>query len=329
MTLLLDDESVRGVLDAGALVEAIDRALRVDAERPADVPERLNLAGDGRFFRVMPAVVPASGVMGLKAFFGGGGVGVRYVILLASTETGEILAVLDACYLTAARTAATSVLAARAMGVKGTRLGVLGSGLEAETHLRTFAAVADLEEVKVFSPRPEGRERLSARLRDEFGFTVTACASAAEACADVDHVITATNTGYGGPIACESGWLPAGLHLSAIGSTHQDLRELDTAILRRAGVLLFDADPAQVADESGDIRAYVDEGGSTAGVLLLSDVLQGKVALPEDRPGDLTIFKSVGTALQDLVAAELAYRRAVETGLGRPVDDLAAPKRRR
>jgi ornithine cyclodeaminase/alanine dehydrogenase len=329
MTLVLDDQSVSNLLDPASLVEAIDRAIRADAEVPADVPGRLNLAGGGRFFRVMPAVVPQSGVMGLKAFFGGNGVGVRYLIMLASIDTGEVLAMMDACSLTAARTAATSAVAARALGIKATRLAVLGSGLEAEAHLRTFATVGDLEEVRVFSPNPSSRERLADRLREELGLTIVPAATAAEACAEAEHVITATNTGYGGPIACESGWLRPGLHLSAIGSTHQDLRELDTAIIGRAGTLMFDADPAQIADESGDIREYVEGGGSLSHVLRLADLLQGKVALPEDPRGDLTMFKSVGTALQDLVAAELAYRRAVEAGIGASWDDLAIPKSRR
>ncbi|GAA3611968.1 ornithine cyclodeaminase family protein [Nonomuraea rosea] len=329
MTLLLDDRSVSSVLDPASLVEAIDRAIRTDAEVPADVPGRMNLSGGGRFFRVMPAVVPQSGVMGLKTFFGGNGVGVRYLIMLASLETGEVLAMMDACYLTAARTAATSAVAARALGVKATRLGVLGSGLEAEAHLRTFAAVSEIDEIKVFSPNPASRERLAGRLREELDLPVVPAATAAEACAGVEHVITATNTGYGGPIACESDWLAPGLHISAIGSTHRDLRELDTAVFGRAGTLVFDADPEQIADESGDIRRFADEGGSLGSVLRLSDLLQGKTALPEDTQGDLTIFKSVGTALQDMVAAELVYRRAVEAGLGVAWDDLAVPKSRR
>ncbi|GAA0983287.1 ornithine cyclodeaminase family protein [Acrocarpospora macrocephala] len=329
MTLLLDDRSVSSVLDPASLVEAIDRAIRLDAEAPADIPGRVNLSGGGRFFRIMPAVVPQSGVMGLKTFFGGGGVGVRYLIMLASIETGEVLATMDACYLTAARTAATSAVAARALGVKATRLGILGSGLEAETHLRTFAAVSEIDEIKVFSPNPASRDRLAGRLREELELPVVPVATAAAACADVDHVITATNTGYGGPIACESAWLRPGLHLSAIGSTHRDLRELDTAVFRRAGTLVFDADPEQIADESGDIREFVGEGGSLSAVLRLSDLLQGQAALPEDPQGDLTIFKSVGTALQDMVAAELVYRRSVEAGLGATWDDLAIPKSRR
>nr|MDT0661223.1 hypothetical protein [Micromonospora sp. DSM 115978] len=329
MTLLLDDRSVSSVLDPASLVEAIDQAIRLDATVPADVPGRVNLAGGGRFFRVMPAVVAHSGVMGLKTFFGGNGVGVRYLIVLASTETGEVLAAMDACYLTAARTAATSAVAARALGAKPTRIGVLGSGLEAETHLRTFAAVSDIDEIKIFSPNPASRRRLADRLRDESGLPVVPATTAADACAGVDHVITATNTGYGGPIACESGWLRPGLHISAIGSTHRDLRELDTAVFRRAGNLVFDADPEQIADESGDIREFVAEGGSLDAVVRLSDLLQGRAVLPEDPPGDLTIFKSVGTALQDMVAAELAYRRAVEAGLGTQWDDLALPKTRR
>ncbi|MFC5824622.1 ornithine cyclodeaminase family protein [Nonomuraea insulae] len=329
MTLLLDDRSVSSVLDPASLVEAIEHAIRTDAEVPADVPGRMNLSGGGRFFRIMPAVVPHSGVMGLKTFFGGNGVGVRYLIMLASIETGEVLAMMDACYLTAARTAATSAIAARALGVKATRLGVLGSGLEAEAHLRTFAAVSEIDEIKVFSPNPESRERLADRLREELDLPVAPAVTAAEACAGVGHVITATNTGYGGPIACESGWLPSGLHISAIGSTHRDLRELDTAVFSRAGTLVFDADPEQIADESGDIRRFVEEGGGLGSVLRLSDLLQGKAALPEDAQGDLTIFKSVGTALQDMVAAELVYRRAVEAGLGGTWDELAIPKSRR
>jgi alanine dehydrogenase len=329
MTLLLDDQSVSDLLDPASLVDAIDRAIRADADVPADVPGRVNLAGGGRFLRVMPAVVPHAGVMGFKAFFGGGGVGVRYLVVLASIETGEVLASMDACYLTAARTAATSAVAARVLGIKATRLGVVGSGLEAEVHLRTFAAIGDIERVRVFSPNPASRERLAARLSEELGLPIEPAATAAEACAGAGHVITATNTGYGGPVACESAWLQPGQHISAIGSTHQRLRELDTDILRRGGVLVFDADPDQIAEESGDIREYVVAGGDLGHVLSLSDLLQGRAALPEDPHGDLTIFKSVGTALQDVVAAELVYRRAVATGVGAAWDDLAVPKTRR
>lgn len=328
MTVLLDDASVRSVLDPVTLVEAIESAIRSEAGQPSDVPERINLSGGGRFLRVMPAVVPQAGVMGLKTFFGGGEAGVRYVILLMSIETGEVLAAMDACYITAARTAATSAVAARAMGAKASVLGVLGSGLEAEAHVRTFAALGGLREVKVFSPSSSSRERFAARLSEELGLDVLVCASATEVCREVEHLVTATNTGYGGPIACESGWIPSGLHVSAIGSTHQELRELESDILRRADALVFDAEPGQIADESGDVRCYVDEGGDLEGVLRLDDLLQGKVTLPSE-PQDLTVFKSVGTALQDMVAADLAYRRALEAGLGSAWDDLAIPKTRR
>jgi alanine dehydrogenase len=328
MTVLLDDDTVRDLLDPLPLVEAIEQAVLAEALQPSVVPERMNLAGADRFLRVMPAVVPGSGVMGLKTFFGGGGVGVRYLVVLLSIETGEVLSAMDACYLTAARTAATSAVAARAMGVKAQYLGVLGSGLEAEAHVRTFAALDDVREVKVFSPNPETRNRFAERLGAEIGVEVRPVGSAAEACADVEHLITATNTGYGGPIACESAWIPPGLHLTAIGSTHQDLRELETEVLRRADVLVFDADPAQIADESGDVRKFVEEGGSLDTVLQLDDLLQGRVGLAGE-PRELTIFKSVGTALQDMVAAELAFRLAAESGAGTRWDQLAVPKSRR
>lgn len=328
MTLLLDDASVASVLDPVVLVDLIERALIDERTTPSDVPERQNLSGADRFLRVMPAIVPSAGVMGLKTFFGGGPAGVRYVMLVASIETGAVLAALDACYLTAARTAATSAVAARAMGVKAAHLGVLGSGLEAEVHVRTFAALGGVSKIKVFSPNPDSRHRFAARMSDELGLEVVAATSTQDACTDVEHLITATNTGYGGPVACESGWIPAGIHLTAIGSTHQDLRELEADVLRRASFLVFDAEPSQIAAESGDVRAYVEAGGDLGGVVGLADLLHGAVQAPGDAE-DLTVFKSVGTALQDLVAANLAYESARHQGLGSMWDDLAVPKTRR
>lgn len=327
MTLLLDDQVVGSVLDPVELVTAIEAALRAEAATPSDIPERMNLAGGGRFLRVMPAVIPHAGVMGLKTFFGGGPAGVRYLMVVADIESGELLAALDACYLTAARTAATSAVAARAMGVKASVVGVLGSGLEAETHVRTFAALGGLTQVKVWSPNPDSRARFAGRMTEECGVDVAAVATAADACAGVEHLITATNTGYGGPVACASSWIAPGTHLTAIGSTHQDLRELEAEVLDRAGVLVFDADPGQIADESGDVRAFVDGGGDLSGVRLLGDVLRDG-GLPAE-PEDLTIFKSVGTALQDLVAADLAHRAARARGLGDTWDHFAVPKTRR
>ncbi|MFG1926399.1 hypothetical protein [Cryptosporangium sp. NPDC048952] len=328
MTLLLDDRTVSSVLDPSSLVEAIESAIRAEALGASDVPERANLAGGGRFLRVMPAVVPNLGVMGLKTFFGGGGVGVRYLLVLISIETGEVLSAMDACWLTAARTAATSAVAARAMGVKTTSLGVLGSGLEAEVHVRTFVALGGVREVKVFSPNPSSRAGFAERLAGELGVRVRVADTAADVFRDVDHAITATNTGYGGPVACRSEWIPDGLHVTAIGSTHQDLRELEPETFRRADVLVFDADPAQIAAESGDMRAFVDDGGDLAGVVQLGDLLQGRAQAPSEVRG-LSIFKSVGTALQDVVAADLAFRRALDAGLGTPGDQLAVPKTRR
>jgi len=325
MTILLTDDHIRSLLDPPDLVAAIEQAILDERTTPSDVPDRLNLAGAGRFLRVMPAVVPSSEVMGLKTFFGGGGTGVRYVILLMSSVTGEVLSVMDACYLTAARTAATSAVAARAMGVKAQTLGVLGTGLEAAAHVRTFALLDAPREIKVFSPNPESRARFAATMRAEYDIEVTVCSSAQEAAAGVEHLVTATNTGYGGPIACRSEWIEAGTHVSAIGSTHQELRELEATILERADILVFDADPGQIAGESGDIRDYAAQGGDLARVVALDDLLQAQVAIPGS-PQDLSIFKSVGTALQDMVAADLAFRRAAELGLGTTWDDIALPK---
>ena len=114
MTLLLSDSDVRAVCDIGAMTGYLDQALRKEAKGSgAEIPERLNLAHGSVFLRVMPALLPESGLLGLKFFHGSMNDGVRYVVAVCSLETGAILGLIDAAYLTAARTGATSGVATR------------------------------------------------------------------------------------------------------------------------------------------------------------------------------------------------------------------------
>ncbi len=328
MSLLVSDADVRRALDFIELADAIETAVKAQAEGTAVIPTRMNLEYGDAWMRVMPAMVPSANVMGLKVFHGVEGAAPRYLVLLYSMEDGSLLSAIDACYLTAARTAATSAVAARHLAPTGpVRLGVIGSGLEATTHCQAICAVGDITEIRVFSPNEGRRLAFAERMQQALGIPVTACERPQDAVIDVEHVVVATNTGPSMAVACHAEWLSAGQHVTAIGSTNVRLRELDTDTFRRADVIVLDGDPQQMSQECGDLLQYAAEGGALnpARTQTLQDLIGGKTA-GRQRDDELSLYKSVGTALQDVVAAELLYRRAVDLGAGVTVTDLCLEK---
>lgn len=325
-TLLLDDTDVRRAVDQRELVNGIEEALRDQARGGAVMPPRMNLESGPTWLRVMPAMVPSAGVMGLKVFHGVPEGGVRYLVALYDMNGGSVLGLLDACYLTAARTAATSAVAARRLGTGGpVRLGVLGSGLEAQTHCEALATVNELTEIRVYSPRVERRHAFAEKIGSALGVPTMPCERPEVAVAEADLIVVATNTGPSMAIACRAEWLSPGQLVLAIGSTNPNLRELDTDVLHRADRLVFDADPTQVAEESADVMAFCAEGGSLQTVALLPDLLADG-SPGEASPNGLTVFKSVGTAVQDVVAAAIVHRRAKGLGLGVEIPEPCLPK---
>ncbi len=288
----------------------------------------MNLEHSNTWMRVMPAIVPTAEVMGLKVFHGVPGRGVRYLVVLYSVDDGSVLAVVDACFLTAARTAATSTVAARYLAPKGpVRLGLIGSGLEAEAHCQALCAAGEVTGIRVFSPNEARRRSFAERMRSALGVPVTACDRPEEAVADVEHAVVATNTGPSMAIACRADWLSPGQHVTSIGSTNLRLREMDTNVFRRADLIVLDADPDQIMAESGDLIQYHAEGGTLGPTRTqtLPDLIVGE-GMGRQHANQLTLYKSVGTALQDVIAADLVYRRARELGLGLDVTDLCKEK---
>jgi alanine dehydrogenase len=328
MTLLLSDADVRQAVDYAELANCLEAALKVQAEGGALIPGRVNLEHFDIWLRLMPAIVPSANVMGLKVFHGVPGRGARYLILLYSLADGAALAAVDACYLTAARTAATSAVASRYLAPPGpARLGVIGSGLEAETHCRALCTAGEVTELKVYSPNEARRQAFADRMRSALGIPVIACDRPEGAVADVEHAVVDTNTGPGMAVACHAEWLSAGQHVTSIGSTNVRLRELDAATFRKADLVVLDADFDQMVEESGDLIQYRAEGGGFDPVRMqtLPNLIGGD-GVGRQRSDQLTLYKSVGTALQDVIAADLLYRRARELGLGVDIPDLCQEK---
>jgi ornithine cyclodeaminase/alanine dehydrogenase-like protein (mu-crystallin family) len=327
VTLLLSDHDVRALCNIGDMVNALDLALLKEAKGPGVVlPERVNIAHNDVFLRVMPALLPEAGLMGLKFFHGSMAKGVRYVVAVCSLETGAVLALVDAAYLTAARTGSTSGVATRWMSREDSHLvGVIGSGLEAETNLEAVCAVRGITDVKVFSRSAARREEFAARMAAKLGVRIVACSSPEDAVAGTDIVVVATNTGPEGVIAYRGAWLAPGQHVVSIGSTTPVLREIDEQTFLGADRVVFDAEFMQVSHESGDVAAVLRCQPGWGASVGLSEILTG--ATPgRSSPADITLFKSVGTAAQDLIGANYIIGEAARRGVGNTVADIGSPK---
>jgi ornithine cyclodeaminase/alanine dehydrogenase-like protein (mu-crystallin family) len=324
---LIGDDEVRALCDVAGLVDAMESALSREAEGAGTVaPERLNLAFNQDFLRVMPALLPEVGLMGLKFFHGSLARGVRYLVAVCALSTGEVLGLVDAMYLTAARTGATSGVATRWLSRRDSHsVGVIGSGLEAETNLLGVCAVRGITGVKVFSRSPRRREQFAERMSAQLGIPVEPRTSAEEAVGGTDIVVVATNTGPEGGVAYRGAWLEPGQHVVSIGSTTPALREIDPQTFRGADAVVVDADFSQFSRESGDVAALLRSAHGWDGAVSLAQLLNGS-APGRARDSDVTLFKSAGTAAQDLIGADYVLREAAARGIGTRVDDIATPK---
>jgi len=235
------------------------------------------------------------------------------IVLLLSPETGELTAVLDASAVTAVRTAAVSAVATDALArPDATRLTVVGSGLQARWHVEAMAAVRPLRRIVLTARDPAKARALAEHLGSSYGPTVEVIDDPGEAVATADIVVTATAATE--PVF-PGGALPAGVHINAVGACVPTARELDEATLRRARVYVDRRESALA--EAGDlIRAGL---GAEHIVGELGEVLTGAAPGRQTRQ-DVTIFESLGLAVEDLAAAAHVEGKARAQGRGTLAD---------
>jgi thiomorpholine-carboxylate dehydrogenase len=296
--MILDEEAVRRLLRMEDLLPAMERALADLSTGKAVQPVRLvvPVAEHGGFFAAMPAYDGALGAKLVTFYPGNQGIPTHHAqILLFKPETGEPLAAIDGRLITEMRTAAASAVATRLLARReASVLAILGSGVQAGSHLEALRLVRDFREVRVWSPRKAG----------DFArrFGVQASGSAQEAVRGADVIVVATAATQ--PVLLGA-WLSPGTHVNAVGATRPEWRELDDSLVRSARVYVDSREAA--LRESGDVMAA---GGVFAEI---GQVLTG--AKPgRESSEETTLFKSVGMAVEDVVAADLVYRKATQSG---------------
>jgi alanine dehydrogenase len=319
---LLDQATVGRLLPIGACIEVMTSALRALARGDAVLPLRtvIRIPETTNAFAVMPAYVndlgPVIGAKVITVYPGNHSTPLdahQGAVLLFDSATGALAAVVDATAITTVRTAAVSAVATRLLARRdASRLAILGAGVQGQAHLFAMRAVRPIESVCIWSRDVSRAKRLAGIAERALGVGASVAAAGELAVRDADIVCTTTSATA--PVL-RGDWLAPGTHVNAIGACTPNARELDSAAVVRSRLYVDRRESA--LREPGDILAPLEAGEITAAhvVAELGDVLLDATA-GRRSPQEITLFKSLGLAIEDLAAASFVYAEAQRTGDG-------------
>jgi alanine dehydrogenase len=323
--LVLSEEQVRSLIDVEELITALEQAHIQYSTGKAVMPVRLVVPLPQIQGRItsMPGYLNEDKALGMKvvSYFQNNPKqnlpAILATVLLFSATTGKMIAIMDGGYVTAIRTACASAMAIRALANQETpMLGILGAGVQARAHVQALCCVRKLNQIKLYSPSGTSAANIKRELEPAVGVAIDVAKSAEETVRNSDLVVTATTARQ--PIL-KSQWLKPGAHISAVGSHRPDSREIDGPTLARSKVIV-DSREAIMA-ECGDILLAIKEKSITENPVHaeIGEVLAGT------KPGrksasEITLYKSVGIAVQDVATAQLVYHKALELKVGTNVE---------
>lgn len=328
--LILTRHDVETLLSMPAAIDAVEAGFRQLAAGAVEMPQRLatTIAPHNSIHLSMPAFVAGDaaagdpGTLAVKVVTVYNDNRTQYnlptihaVLLLHDARTGQPLALMDAEHLTAMRTGAVSGVATRYMARPDASIvTIFGAGVQAGPQLLAMAAVRPMQRVHVIALGDT--QPFCTQMTTQLGVPVTAAEDVRAAVEAADLICTATNSPS--PLF-DGAWLRPGAHINAIGAYTKTMRELDGAAVLRSRVVVDRRQAAQV--EAGDLVIPLQEGIISPEHIVgeLAEVVTGAVP-GRTSPQEITLFKSVGLALQDAVAAALVYRRAMQENVGQEVD---------
>lgn len=321
MTIFLDEKTITRLVGMSDALEAIEEVFREAGNGNVTNVPRIRVPLHDGTLRITAAVLGYRGYYGVKVssttVFGHNA---GRVFCLYKENGGQLCAIVQVFALGALRTGAASGVATRYLSNPGSSvLGVIGSGRQARTQVEAIAAVRSIKEVRVFSRSPEKRTRFCEAIKASLGIDAQPAETAQEAVARCDIVVTSTTSTT--PVLLGD-WLSPGTHINAIGANYEHRRELDSNAVARAKFIATD-DTEQVRYEATDLAAPVSEGLlGWHQVAALGDVVAGRLTGRAAKE-DITLFKSLGIAIEDVALAIRAYEKAVTLGVGERLPDLS------
>jgi alanine dehydrogenase len=319
MILVLSESDVVNALSMSDGVRLVEQALQQHAVGGGVVMPRISadLPGNGGAFRVMSAIVPELGFFGLKTLTGYPGrrtPGETYfAILLFSCDNGALRAVIAGNRLTGIRTGAATGVAARHLARPDARvLGVIGAGVQARYQVAALREVRPLTEVRIFDIDAAKADLFAREIEADLQVACRPVMTAREAVAGCDLVVTITTSKT--PVI-DGHWIEEGAHVTGAGSNTPAKRELDDTTFQRSKLVVDFKD--QALQEAGDLLQAIRSGaiGEDHIHAEIGEIItERKVGRASDR--EITLFKSVGMAIEDLTTASFAYQQALAMGLG-------------
>lgn len=307
MALLLSEADVRSLLTMPLALEAVEAAFRRLADGSAVLHYRRRIElPQNAFLHYMAAADTVTGYAGLKIYTSFRGT-LRFLVPLFRPQTGELVALIEADYLGQVRTGAASGIATKYMArADAATVGMVGTGLQARTQLEAIVAVRKIDRVRAFGRDPQRRQQFAQEMSERLGVHVEAVGSAEVAVREADIVVAATTASN--PVVLGR-WLAPGAHINAIGANFPQKRELDDEAVHRAGVIAADS-REQSKIEAGDlIHALGDDPARWSAVRELAEIVAGQAPGRTD-PSQITLFKSNGIAIEDVVVAGRVYELA-------------------
>ena len=318
---LLTEQQVHSLLPMPDLIAAMESALAKFSAREVLQPVRsvLTVGPTKAYFGLMPAYVPSPASLGAKLVTVFGENHKRDLpshlatILLLDPETGALQAIMDGRYITEARTAAVSAVSTRFLAkADAATLAIIGSGVQARSHLEAYQLVRQLKEVRIWSPKQRSREQFVDDMGGHVPIPIVACDSAEAAVRGADLIVLVTSSPT--PVI-DDAWVSKGAHVVCVGACRPNQQEMPPALVARSR-LYVDSKAAALV-ESGDvvmnITAKLFDETHIRGEI--GELVLGRVA-GRASADDITVFKSLGMAVEDVVAADLVFRRASESGAG-------------
>jgi len=313
MALFLDEQQVTELLSMQMALAAVEDALKQQGLGTATNNPRSRVRLPTGQLHMMGAALPTRGVFGYKAYTAVKGK-VRFHVMLYSTESGELLAVLQADRLGQMRTGAASGVATKHMArADAHTVGIFGTGWQARSQLEAVCAVRAIQAIKAFGRDAVRRQAFCTAMSRQLDIPVEPAVSPEAVVKGMDVVITATSARD--PLF-DGHWLEPGTHVNAIGSNALIRREIDDTVARRSALIIVDS-KEQAHLECGDLLGALERGVvHWEQIRELGDVVAGMTP-GRRQPSDITLFESHGLAIWDLAAGMAVYEAAKAKGIGR------------
>ncbi|MCK4937962.1 MAG: alanine dehydrogenase [Methanosarcinales archaeon] len=321
--LWLNKRDVEELVNIYDVIPVVEVAFREHGLDRVQMPPKmyLDFKGHNGDLRVMPGYLEGPDIAGVKLVNvhpdnpGRGLPTVMALMVLNSTKTGAPLAVMDATTLTDLRTGAAGGVAAKYLSRKDSKVvGMIGLGRQARTQLRAIKAVRDIEQVRIFDTSRDSVDAFKAEIEQETRTEIIKEPNVHEVC---DCDILVTTTPVRSPLV-KAEWIKPGTHINAIGADAAGKEELNPMILKKAKVVV---DAVAQASHSGEVNVPISKGIFSVDEIYseLGQIVSGKKPGRES-DAEITVFDSTGLAIQDVVTADLIYRRAIERKLGTELD---------